>query len=248
MKAPVPIYIYLQALGGKFLGPNAFDNPGIQLSLQYSMGTVPVEYVVTPNVTDDGVISSGFTNGSTSFLPILTMPESGSGSPAVNYLTPDANTVVGKTSVFLPNANETATLTVNIPTPSGKAIVLTVPVLLNPQQVNYKVTVVVPGLLLTPNTNTLVPPNTISVFVAMMCGCKVTIGKATSFWTYTDFSVSARITYKDGTEAQVNLSFDQQVNLSLFTAAVENFDNISRVNFAAQQKSTGNYGALLQQF
>lgn len=249
MKAPVPIRIHLQALGGKFLGPNAYDNTGIQLSLHYSMGTIPLAYTVTPNLTDDGNISTVFTNGTTSFLPILTMPVSGSGNPAVNYLTPDTNTVVGTANIILPNANETAILTVSIPTPSGKSIVINQPVLLNPQQVVYNVSVVVPGLLLTKNTSIIVPAGTISVFVAMMCGCKITIGIPNkSYWTYTDFTVSARVTYKNGTEEQVNLVFDQQANLSLFTAPVNDFDKISKVNFAAQQISTGNYGVFLQNF
>jgi hypothetical protein len=176
------------------------------------------------------------------------MPQSGTGNPAVNYLTPVADTIAGTASIFLPDSNETAVLTVSIPTPSGKPIVFNQPVLLNPQQVYYKVTVVVPGLLLMPNTSLLVAPDTISVLVTMMCGCKVTIGLPTSFWTYTDFAVSARIRYKDRSEAQVNLAFDHKTNASLFIAPVINFDNISEINYAAQQKSTGNYGALLQRF
>ncbi len=175
------------------------------------------------------------------------MPVSGSGNPAVNYLTPGVNTIVGQTNIFLPNTNEIAALLVSIPTPSGKPLRFSQPVLLNPQQVVYNVPVVVPGLLLTANTTSPVPPGNISVFVAMMCGCKITIGKPTSFWTYTDFSVSAGVTYNDTTEAQINLSFDQQANFSLFKTPVSNFNNIKQINFAAQQKSTGNYGAMLLQ-
>lgn len=248
MKAPVTVRVFLQALGGKFLGPNAYNNGDIKVSLHYSRGEAPVEYKVIPNQTDDGGISGTFTNGTTSFLPILQMPESGTGNPTVNYLTPGSHTICGETRIFLPDTNELATLRASIPTPSGQPLLLEQNVLLNPQQTDYTLSMVVPGLLLTPNTNTLVPPGTISVFVAMMCGCKVTIGKPTSFWTWTDFSVSARVTYKDGTEEQVNLSFDKTVNLSLFTATVKNFDQVIRVNFAAQQKSTANYGALLQSF
>lgn len=252
MKAPVPFQVYLQALGGKFLGPNAYNNAGIQVSLKYSLGIIPVEYKVIAT-TDDGGISTTFTNGSTSFMPILTMPESGSGNPTVNYLTPNANvpttyTIVGTANIFLPGANETATLIVNIPTPSGEVIQLFQPVLLNPQQTNYKISVVVPGLLLTENTTIEVPKDHISVFVTMMCGCKVTIGNPTSFWTWTDFAVSARVTYRDGTTEQVDLTFDKKANLSLFSAPVDRYDEIIRVNFAAQQKSTGNYGAYLQNF
>ncbi len=248
MKSPVPINIFLQALGGKFLGPNAFNNTGIQLSLQYSRGTIPVPYLVVPGITDDGVISTSFTNGTSSFLPILTMPVSGSGNPTVNYLTPDVHTIVGKTGIFLPDTNETAVLYVTIPVPSGKPLVFSQMVLLNPQQTNYTVTVVVPGLLLVANTNIVVPPNNISVYVAMMCGCKITTGLPASFWTYTDFAVSARVTYDDGTQKQVELIFDKKINLSMFRAPVLNFNNILRVNFAAQQRSTGNYGVLLQSY
>lgn len=248
MKPPVPFNVYLQALGGKFLGPHAYDNTTIQLSLQYSMGYVDIPYTVIPNTTDDGGIGTVFTNGVTSFLPILTMPLSGTGNPAVNYLTPDSNTIRGTTNIFLPNTNETALLTASIPTPSGTPFILSQNVLLNPQQVDYTITMVVPGLLLTPNTSTTVPPGTISVFVAMMCGCKITVNNPTSFWTYTDFNVSARILYKDGTSKQVDLAFDTTVNLSLFTATVEDINNIQQVNFAAQQKSTGNYSVLLQDY
>lgn len=248
MKAPVTVQVFLQALGGKFLGPNAYDNGNIKLSLHYSRGEAPFEYKIISGETDDGAISGDFTNGTTSFLPILQMPESGQGNPIVNYLTPGSKTICGETRIFLPNTNELAMLRALIPTPSGQSLLLEQNVLLNPQQTDYTLSMVVPGLLLTPNTSILVPPGTISVFVAMMCGCKITIGKPTSFWTWTDFTVSARVTYKDRTEEQLELSFDKTVNLSLFTAAVKNYDQISHVNFAAQQKSTANYGALLQTF
>lgn len=244
MKPPVPFNVYVQALGGKFLGPNAYNNTAISLALQYSMGIVPIAYQIKHD-TDDGGISTSFTNGSASPLPILTMPVSGSGNPTVNYLAPGSKTIVGKANIFLPNANEIATLLVSIPSPSGQAILFSQPVLLNPQQVEYNIHTIIPGLLLTPNTTTIVPGGNISVFVAMMCGCKI-INKKDWYWTYTDFSVTARVTYRDGTEKQVDLVFDQSINLSLFTAPVPDFNFIRQVNFAAQQKSTGNYGALLQ--
>ncbi|MBL7731048.1 MAG: hypothetical protein JNM88_07720 [Chitinophagaceae bacterium] len=247
MKAPVPFLVYLQALGGKFLGPNAYNNSGIQVSLKYSLGIFPVEYKVISG-TDDGAINTTFTNGSTSFMPILTMPESGTGNPAVNYLTAGPHTIVGKTNIFLPGSNETATLIVHIPTPSGKLIEIQEPVLLNPQQTDYRIIVVVPGLLLTENTSVLIPPDTISVFVNMMCGCKVTTGLSTSFWTWTDFEVFARIIYNDGVNEDVTLTFDKAANQSLFTGKVPDINRVNKINFTARQKSTGNYGALLQSF
>jgi hypothetical protein len=176
------------------------------------------------------------------------MPVSGTGNPTVNYLTPGANTIVGKTNIVLPAVNEAAILYATIPTPSGKSLIFSQMVWLSPQQTAYTVTVVVPGLLLVANTNIVIPPNTISVYVAMMCGCKITTGLATSFWTYSDFSVAARITYDDGTEKQVALNFDKKINLSTFTAEVPRFNHILEVNFTAQQKSTGNYGVLLQSY
>lgn len=247
MKAPVPFTVHLQALGGKFLGPNAFDNPSIKLELDYSMGRIPIPYKVIPGTTDDGAISTSFTNGVTSFLPILTMPLSGTGNPVVNYLSPGAHTIAGRVNIFLPDNNEIAMLHASIPAPSGVPFVFSQPVLLCPRQTVYTVTMVIPGLLLTPNTNTVLPPGTIAVNVAMMCGCKI-INKPDWYWTYTDFDVHAMVTYQDGTGALVNLSFDQQVNLSLFTAPVTNYSTIREVNFWATQKSTANYGALRQTF
>lgn len=222
------------------------------MSLQYSRGTVPVTYSLS-NI-NDGIINQAFTTGLTSFMPILTMPQSGTGNPTVNYLTPgiipgtpNTTTVVGETSVFLPDVIETATLTVNIPTPySPKPIVITQPVLLDPRQENYEVHVVVPGLLVKENTNIVVPIGNISVFVEMMCGCQVSVKKATSFWTPSDFTVTARMTYTDGTKPMdANLVLDPDINGSLFIAPGPNFKNIKSVNFSAIQKSTGNYGALL---
>lgn len=246
MKPPVPFLVHVQALGGKFLGPNAYNNTAIGIALQYSMGIIPLAYQIKAD-TDDGNISTSFTTGSTSPFPILTMPDTGTGNPTVNYLTPGPKTIVGKASVFLPDSNETAMLLISIPTASGQGLLFSQPVLLNPQKAGYDIHVIIPGLLLTPNLKVKMPPNTISVFVAMMCGCKI-VDKKGTYWHPADFSVSARITYKNGKEDQVNLVFDKNFNESLFSKTVADIADIKQINFSAQQKSTSNYGALLQEF
>jgi hypothetical protein len=248
MKPPVPFTVYLQALGGKFLGPNAFNYANIQLSLQYSKGTVSVPYKVIQGVTNDGIFSTSFNSGSSSFLPILTTPLSAPGNPVVNYLTHNADTVSGKTSIVLPEAMELAILYINVPTPSGKSMIFSQTVLLDPQLTSYKVTVVVPGLLLITNTNVVVPPNTLSVYVAMMCGCKITTGLPVSYWTYTDFEVSALVSYMDGRQEKLAMSFDKKINLSTFTVSPAGYKNIVSAIFSACQKSTNNYGVAAKRF
>lgn len=244
MKTPVLFQVYLQALGGKFLGPNAFDNTNIKVSLKYSLGNFPLQYKVIQGTTDDGTISQSFTDGSTSFMPILTMPDNDKGNPAVNYLTPGAKTIVGHSGIFLPDTNEYGTITASIPLSSGGNLVLTQQVLLDPQQLEYRITMVVPGLLL--EWYSAVPKNQVAVYVKMMCGCKVTQGLPTSFWTVSDFTVYARVYYKDNQFITLKLVFNTAANDSSFIANLPDAKPISHINYFATQKSTGNYGALVQ--
>ncbi len=235
------LFIYLQALGGKFLGPNAYDNANIKVSFQYSGGQFEIPYQVIAS-TNDGVISPTFTAGSSSPMPILTPTSEAGQNPSVNYLTTNINTIMGLSNTFsLPEAPELATLTVSIPTPSGENLNLTQGVWLIPEQQFYKITVVVPGLLVEPNTSS--SSTEISVYVKMMCGCKVSVNLPTSFWSPNDFMVNASVTFNDGTTQQYALSFDNTSNDSLFTADVPNANQIQSINFYAQQNSTGNYGA-----
>lgn len=236
------LFIYLQALGGKFLGPNAFKNREIEISFAYSGGSFKIPYPIIAS-TNDGAISTVFTAGSSTAFPILTICAAGQ-SPTVNYLTSNPNSVVGLSQSFaLPTSNELGTLTISVPTPSGNNILLQQSVWLLPEQQVYRIVVAVPGLLLVPNTPS--PAGTIAVFVKMMCGCKVSVGLPTSFWAAADFMVNANVLYTDGTIQQYALSFDAQTNDSLFTATVQNAANISSVSFYAQQGSTGNYGGLV---
>lgn len=245
MKTPVPIKLYLQALGGKFLGPNAYAHAQIECSLETSRGAHAFSYQVVPGITNDGEIGTSFLTGSTSPAPILTMPASGTGNPATNYLTADITTVVGILAHSLPEANEYATLTARIPTPSGTPVVVQQSLLLCSDIVDYRVFMTVPGLLVQPDPGT--GPD-LSVYVQMMCGCKVTQGLPTSFWTPSDFVVSALVHYKHGKSASYPMAFNAQANNSSFCVTVPDRDKIARVTFFAQQKSTGNYGAYTQDF
>lgn len=247
MPTNASITVYVQALGGKFLGPNAYEPNSITVILSYSGGEVTMPYQVVEGTTDDGVISQGFSDGSTSFMPILNMPALSGQNPNVFYLTPDTNTIAANGQFTLPTSNEVATLTVGIPSPSGNTLSIVQSVILTPQIVAYHIGVVVPGLLLTLNTANPIA-NSVSVFATMMCGCKVTEGLPNSFWTPSDFSVNALVQYNDGTATNYPLSLDTQTNNSLFSAAVQNAGNIQSVCFTAQQKSTGNYGTIVQTF
>src|SRR6266496_1085191 len=106
MQTSATINIYVQALGGKFLGPNAYKTDNIQVSLAFEENTVPVTYQLFDKA-NDGEIGPTFIGGlssseaMSSFLPILTpMPDAGS-NPAVNYLTPNALTIRGTVAVSL---------------------------------------------------------------------------------------------------------------------------------------------------
>lgn len=251
MQTTAKITIYLQALGGKFLGPNAYKTDSIKLSMTLEGSYLPITYQLTDNV-NDGAIGPNFlsslpsTNGLSSFLPILTpMPATGS-DPAVNYLTPNNLTICGTVTVTVSQPTLLGTVSVSIPRPQGDDLVLTQSIALNQMQTDYRVILVVPGLLLEeplPSATTNMS-NSIFVYVKMMCGCPITTGIPKSYWAQNDFLVSAEIFYKNGGSDRQSLTFTSDATPSLFHAAVNDIANIKLVNFTARQKSTGNIGYL----
>jgi hypothetical protein len=251
MPTTAKITIYLQALGGKFLGPNAYQTDGIKLSLTLPGNTLPVSYQLSDNV-NDGAIGPKFLNslpsiqGISSFLPILTpMPTTGS-DPAVNYLTPNNLTICGTVAVTISQPSVLGTVSVSIPRPQGDDLVLTQSVALNQMQADYRVIVVVPGLLLEkpPASAIAGMSGSIFVYVKMMCGCPITTGIPKSYWAQNDFLVFAEVIYKNGWSNRQNLTFMSDETPSLFHAAVDDIADIKQVNFTARQKSTGNTGYL----
>ena len=248
MQTTANITIFLQALGGKFLGPNAYNTDSIKLSITLAGNDLPVTYQLGANVNDGGIgpnflSSLPSTIGLSSFLPILTpVPASGS-EPAVNFLTPNNLTICGTIAVTVSQPTVLGIVHVSIPRPQGDDLVLKQSIALNQLQVDYRVIVVVPGLLLDqpPQSAT---PNTISVLVKMMCGCPITTGIPNSYWTQDDFLVSAEIILKNGGRERLSLTFASDATPSLFQAPVNDLASIKRVNFTAKQKSTGNIGYL----
>jgi len=251
MQTPAKITIYLQALGGKFLGPNAYQTDSIKLSLTIQGVVLPVTYQLGDNVNDgeigpDFISSFPSTQGTSSFLPILTpVPASASG-PAVNYLTPNNLTICGTVAVIFSQPSVLGTVSVSIPRPQGDDLVLTQSIALNQMQADYRVIVVVPGLLLEEPTTSPIPDmsGSIFVYVKMMCGCPVTTGIPKSYWAQDDYLVSAQVIYKNGGSDRQSLKFTSDETPSLFYAAVNDIANIKQVNFTARQKSTGNIGYL----
>jgi hypothetical protein len=234
------ITVYLQALGGKFLGPHAFETDKIELSLTYGGGEMPLAYQLGNN-SDDGQINTVFTSGLTSFMPILTQQENN--APAVNYLTPDSETICATAGFEVDTLYETGMLKAAIPTPSGNPLRISQYLNLSLLQQNYRVVMVVPGLYLQPVPGAAGTTN-ISVLVTMMCGCRVTEGLATSFWAPADFNVHAELVFSNGSSQTIALAFNSTANDSSFTATVADAANIVQVNFTAVQQSTGNFGYL----
>jgi hypothetical protein len=230
--------VYLQALGGKFLGPNAYDTNNITITLNYSGGEIKLPYNLDNN-PDDGQINTTFTSDLTSCLPILTAQQTG--NPVVNYLTPLDTTIVAKAGITIKDKYETGTLVVTIPTPDGKPLVFSETVVLSSLQLNDRFIIPIPGLLLTGGQNSP-KSTTISVFVKMMCGCGITKGLPNSFWSPLDFTVQAEVIDSKGTTKNVPLAFDTVTNDSLFFATVPDTENVQQVNFTARQISTGNFG------
>lgn len=251
MQTTANITIYLQALGGKFLGPNAYNTNDIKLSLTLHGKPIPITYQLTENVNDGGIgpdflRSLPSTYGLSSFLPILTpLPAEGS-NPEVNYLTPNNLTICGTIAVLVSQPTELGTISVRIPRPHADDLELTQSIALNQMQTDYRVIVIVPGLLLEQPKKSEVPdtPNSIFLYVKMMCGCPITTRIPKSFWAQHDFLVSAEVFDKNGGSERKSLTFTSDATPSLFQATVNDLSNVKRVNFTARQKSTGNVGYL----
>jgi hypothetical protein len=239
------ITVYLQAVGGHFLGANAYDPGNITVSLSYSKGEVNMPYIVTTHFTDDGNVSPHFTDGASSFLPIITIPAPPPAmqTATVNFLSADFTTIAARAAIALPAAVELAALSVSIPTTLGKPVVISQQVILNPDQPAYKIIVPVAGLYL----SAAQVPGSIAVLVKMMCGCPVTAGPPASLWPANDFTVFANVTDTAGGINCYLLTYDTvQTGNSLFTAPLlQDQKPIQSVSYSAFQKSTGNYGVLI---
>ena len=246
MQTDATITIYLQALGGKFLGPNAYNTDSIQLSLTLEGKTLPITYKLTDGVNDGAVGPYFSMEEQSSFLPILTPPPATESNLAVNYLTANQQTICGTVAVTLSQPTVLGTVSASIPRPQGDDLVLTQSIALNQLQADYRVIMIVPGLLLEEPKADDKPdlPNNIFVYVKMMCGCPITTGIPKSFWAQYDFLVSAEVTYKNGGSDHLGLTLMSDEMPSLFHAAVNDITNIKQVNFTARQKSTGNIGYL----
>jgi hypothetical protein len=245
--ATVNITVYLQALGGKFLGPHAYNNTGIDIHLTLGGSSYKFSYDAASSSIDDGMISQTFSNGSPYALPILTLQDS---RYQTNYLTIDSNTVCGTIQIQVPDgAFVPATITAHIPRPTGLTLTVAEQVLLVPQQTDYTFIIPVPGLLLELNTPTATDDITVaslSILVKMMCGCEISVGKPTSFWSPDDFEVIAHVTFTDNSARSYPMQFDSRPdsNDSAFFAFFVTQSQIASVYFTAQQYSTGNFGYL----
>ncbi|MGO4293117.1 hypothetical protein [Chitinophaga sp. RAB17] len=247
--SPLNITVYLQALGGKFLGPNAYSAPGQEISVQFMWGSFVALLPYNASSSDDGSINPTFSNGIPYTLPILTLETSAPFSEyEANYLTTDSNTISAATAVPANGAASPFTpafIAVSIPRPSRAPLQIVQDVLLTAAQSSYTFTILVPGLLLEPNTNPQ-PADVISVFVKMMCGCQVTVNTPKSFWAPDDFEVTAYLTYNNGDVVAYPMSFDTENNDSSFIATITD-TSYTGIYYTAQQRSTGNYGYLPEQ-
>jgi hypothetical protein len=250
MQTTAQLTIYLQALGGKFLGPNAYNTDSIRLSIALQGETLPVTYRLQENVNDGEIgpdfISPSSIQEASSFVPILTPTSPDGSDTAVNYLTPNSFTIRGTVAVILSQPTLLGNVSVRIPRPQGDDLVLTQSIALNQLQADYRVIMVVPGLLLEEPTgfSPANMSNSISLYVKMMCGCPITTGIPKSYWAQDDFLVSAKLIYKNGASDSLSLTFTSDATPSLFQAAVNDIADIKQVNFTARQKSTGNIGYL----
>jgi hypothetical protein len=227
------------------LGAHAYDAANIKLKFNYSGGDIEVPYTITPNFTDDGNTLPVFTDGASSYLPIITVgqPVPATEGALINFLSADFTTVASKFSFTLPAAIEFAELMVSVPTTLGKPFILKQSVIINPAQTAYQVIIPVPGLYLSLADVT----GSIAVNVKMMCGCPITTGPPASLWPANDFTVYANVVDVNGVTTPYLLSYSaNQTGNSQFSAALlTNQAKITTVTFTAFQKSTGNYGAFV---
>ncbi len=248
MSQKAHITVYLQAQGAHYLGAHAYNVQDITIKFAYSGGRKALPYQVTANFTDDGNPSATFTAGASSFMPIITVPTLPTQQNAsVHFLSPDFSTACARGDFELSSNMEFGHLEISVPTTTTTTpITLRHPVLLNPAQPAYAITVVVPGLYLTPQKT----KGAVSVLVKMMCGCPVTMGPPASLWPADDFTVYANVLDTSGKTTSYALTYDAtQTGNSLFSAPlVPGQKPVKSVTFTAIQKSTGNYGAVIQQY
>jgi hypothetical protein len=236
------ITVYLQALGAHYLGKNAYDGKDIAIRFSNSCADpISVPYIIGAN-SNDGINSPTFAAGSSSFMPVITVPPLPK-TPSVDFITRDVYTVCGNANFDLPDKIEFGNLDVSIPTSAGSPIAVRYQVLLNPEKLDYIITVVVPGLYLSQGQIT---GNTISVYVKMMCGCPVDT-VTPGLWQPNDFAVAANVLDTSGGTSTYQLTYaNPQPTNSLFSATLlPNHNPIKSVTFTAMQISTGNYGVLV---
>lgn len=245
--SPLNITVYLQALGGKLLGPNAYNPNYDSITVLINVDGTPIDlnYDASSSI-DDGNFTP-LVSGSTPYLlPILT-PNNTNGGQA-DYLAADSNTVTAtpySTAPIVIGNITPATIIATVPSPNGTSQTITQNVLLIPTQSSYTFTLIVPGLLL--EQNTVTPPDgDISVLVKMMCGCQVSVNTYKSYWSPEDFDVTAYVTYSDGNIVTYAMSFDTNSNDSSFIATIDDL-SYTQIFYTAQQRSTGNYGYLTVQ-
>lgn len=246
MLATANFEVYLQALGGKFIGQNAFLPAQIEVYVVIDGVSYPLSYYSgQTNPPDDGEVGPAYFDGASSVVPILTNNPIQAVVPvAVNFLTPQPGiTVVAKGPADLKNAYEMAELVVRYPVPGPnngvKTLTLSQPIVLSANQLSYRMTVAVPGLLVhTP----MLTGNQVSAVVTMMCGCKVSNGSTPPYWLPSDFSVLAQVAYKNQPTVQLPLSLLPAVATSTFAGTLAHTTDIESITVIANQKSTGNFG------
>lgn len=246
MSTTVNVEVYLQALGGKFIGQNAFLPAQIKVHIEIDGTAHPLPYFSGPtNPPDDGEVGAAYLDGASSVVPILTNNPTKAVVPVtINFLTPQPGlTVVAKGPVELNDACETAALVVHYPVPGPNHTVQTLmlrqPLILNTFQRSYKITAVIPGLLVhTPALN----GNQVSAVVTMMCGCKVSNGSTPPYWLPSDFNVVANVAYQNQPTAQVPLSLLPDGTPSTFAGTLATTTGIESITVVANQQSTGNFG------
>ncbi|MBO9732555.1 MAG: hypothetical protein J7623_28185 [Chitinophaga sp.] len=238
----ITVTVYLQALGGKLLGPNAWNPNYNSISVVMNVGGTPfnLNYNASSSI-DDGNITPLVSGRTPNLLPIITPDNTNSGQ--VDYLATDSNSVCGTLPSFLVTTMTPATITATIPYPNmDTPMTITQQVVLSPTQSTYTYTLIVPGLLLEQDTAS--SPSQVAVFVKMMCGCPVTVNTFKSFRAPEDFVVTAYATYGPAGTVAYPMHFDPAANNSSFIATMVD-PSYTSIYFTAQQRSTGNYGYLL---
>lgn len=234
--------VFLQALGGKLLGPHSYytANDGIIVTLSYSGGGITMPY--PQQAANDGSPSTTYLPGATTPFPILT--QQANGNPIVNYLTLPATSggsiICAQATITPAFPFEIGTLNISVPTPNGAPITITEQVFLSANNDNMQtVTVPVPGLLLENGVYSL-GQNSASVLVKMMCGCPI---ENNGIWPPSDFEVQAVTSYiGTSTPSYYPMQFDGST-ASLFTASgFGNTAQMDAVVIIARQLSTGNFG------